>query len=591
MPSDRPLIVFFYLCFVKRYLFLHHKPLLHYCLWGGFLCFVVSGCSPHLAAVGTGGLLSRSFDNYSQSTIVRSETQMTAERPLVASSTPVPKNESTRATSATKTERVRASRWQVIEPEGYTASQSESSRQMAAAVTPRESAYTGNASGKSATTRASRIPPRSTGIPKATESSVASLENVTFVTQETAAPSTTTSLSSGPAYSSSSYSETAPTAAEAPLSRREQRALDKQRREEAKRLLAARESETTAAEYNAVPVRAPQPQRPASIAVPSATVPTPNLSATVAQAVTMPSANVTSTTQPTFTQSEKTVTLADAGTAAVAPPAHNFKPNETEHVKFSYYDPFGEGNNRFLVVLGEQRFCYPYPGKFLSGYGPRGRSIHTGVDIKGVKNDTIRAAFAGTVRMSKPYSGYGNCVVIRHKNGLETLYAHNSRNLVRVGDVVRAGDPIALIGRTGRATTEHCHFEVRIQGQHINPALILDVNNHTLREGVLSVTKQSNGRIVAVNRASGLAPSQATDVEDSSPSTVAAGGGETRMASSTSSKSSSSRNSGATTYTVKSGDSLWSIARKFGTTISALCTLNNLDREATLPLGKRLRIR
>lgn len=590
MPSDRPLIVFFYLCFVKRYLFLHHKPLLHYCLWGGFLCFVVSGCSPRLAAVGTGGLLSRSFDNYSQSTVVRSETQMTAERPLVASSTPVPKNESTRATSAPKSERVSASRWQVIEPDGYTDAQVTARQQTTTSTNHREASYATTASQRTST-HTNRTPSRSTGIPKATESSVASLENVTFVTQEAAASSTTTSLSSGPAYSSSSYSETAPTATAAPLSRREQRALDKQRREEAKRLLAARESETTAAEYNAVPVRAPQPQRPASIAVPSANVPTPNLSATVAQAVTMPSANVTSTTQPTFTQSERSITLADAGTTAVAPPAHNFKPNETEHVKFSYYDPFGEGNNRFLVVLGEQRFCYPYPGKFLSGYGPRGRSIHTGVDIKGVKNDTIRAAFAGTVRMSKPYSGYGNCVVIRHKNGLETLYAHNSRNLVRVGDVVRAGDPIALIGRTGRATTEHCHFEVRIQGQHINPALILDVNNHTLREGVLSVTKQSNGRIVAVNRASGLAPSQATDVEDSSPSTVAAGGGETRMASSTSSKSSSSRNSGATTYTVKSGDSLWSIARKFGTTISALCTLNNLDREATLPLGKRLRIR
>lgn len=590
MPSDRPLIVFFYLCFVKRYLFLHHKPLLHYCLWGGFLCFVVSGCSPRLAAVGTGGLLSRSFDNYSQSTVVRSETQMTAERPMTTSSTPVPKNESTRATSTSKSERVSASRWQVIEPDGYTDAQVTARQQTTTSTNHREASYATTASQRTST-HTNRTPSRSTGIPKATESSVASLENVTFVTQEATTPSTTTSFSSGPTYSSSSYSETAPTAAEAPLSRREQRALDKQRREEAKRLLAARESETTAAEYNAVPVRAPQPQRPASIAVPSATVPTPNLSATVAQAVTMPSANVTSTTQPTFTQSERTVTLADAGTTAVAPPAHNFKPNETEHVKFSYYDPFGEGNNRFLVVLGEQRFCYPYPGKFLSGYGPRGRSIHTGVDIKGVKNDTIRAAFAGTVRMSKPYSGYGNCVVIRHKNGLETLYAHNSRNLVRVGDVVRAGDPIALIGRTGRATTEHCHFEVRIQGQHINPALILDVNNHTLREGVLSVTKQSNGRIVAVNRASGLAPSQATDVEDSSPSTVAAGGGETRMASSTSSKSSSSRNSGATTYTVKSGDSLWSIARKFGTTISALCTLNNLDREATLPLGKRLRIR
>lgn len=551
-------------------------------LWAGFLCLTVSSCSPRLAPVGTGGLLSRAFDNYSQSTVVRSETQMATEFPEVTSTTPVPKNESTRRSTASSS-RSTQPRWEVIEPEGYSAARNASS----ATTASTQHTTTRNRSQSTATA------PRSAGIPKATESSVAALENVTFVTQEPATTYTASTSSTAPstvAYSSSNRPNASATAAEAPLSRREQRALDKQRRAEARRLLAEREQATTAAESNAVPVRAPQPQAPVAVAVPAATIPKPDLSATVAQAVTMPEANVTSTQKPTFIQSERTATTASE--PAAVPPTHNFKPNETEHVKFSYYDPFGEGNNRFLVVLGEQRFCYPYPGKFLSGYGPRGRSVHTGVDIKGVKNDTIRAAFAGTVRMSKPYSGYGNCVVIRHKNGLETLYAHNSRNLVRVGDVVQAGDPIALIGRTGRATTEHCHFEVRIQGQHINPVLILDVNNHTLRAGVLSVTKQSNGRIVAVNRASGLAPSQATDVEDSSPSTVATGGGETRMASTSSSKTSSAKSSSATTtYTVKSGDSLWSIARRFGTTVNALCTLNHIEREATLPLGKRLRIR
>lgn len=471
---------------------------------------------------------------------------MTAERPLIASSTPVPKNESTRAISA--------------------------------AENSEESSYTANDSARSATTHESRIPSRSTGIPKATESSVASLENVTFVTQEPVSP---------PSMASNTQAGTAaPTIA--PLSRRQQRALEKQRRSETKRLQAEHENETTTPAHNPQTASTTRPQPSPSMVIPSATIPKPNLSATVAQAVAMPESNVTSTTQPTFTQSERTVTVS----AAVPPTTPTFTPNETEHVKFSYYDPFGEGNNRFFVVLGEQRFCYPYPGKFLSGYGPRGRSMHTGVDIKGVKNDTIRAAFAGTVRMSKPYSGYGNCVVIRHKNGLETLYAHNSRNLVRVGDVVRAGEPIALIGRTGRATTEHCHFEVRIQGQHINPALILDVNNHTLQAGVLAVTKQSNGRIVAANRSSGITSPRRTDMQDSSPSTVARGGGETRLASTSSSNTGSTKSSSTTTtYTVKSGDSLWSIARKFGTTISALCTLNNIDREATLPLGKRLRIR
>lgn len=321
----------------------------------------------------------------------------------------------------------------------------------------------------------------------------------------------------------------------------------------------------------------------------------PGISAALSQQATaMPTAGVTSKPKPEFIRTpdeEKTVVVDGDGATAVAPPKHAFKPLETEHVKFSYYDPFGEGNNRFVVVLHEQRFCYPYRGRFLSGYGPRGRSVHTGVDIKGVKNDTVRAAFAGTVRMSKFYSGYGNCVVIRHKNGLETLYGHNNVNLVRVGDVVRAGDPIGLIGRTGRATTEHCHFEVRIQGQHINPALILDYNNMKLRSGVLAVTRQANGRILAMNRASGLAPSPGMDTEDTGTAVASAASASATKGGGGSASASASGGATPAVYTVRSGDTLWGIARRFGTTISKLCELNNLNREATLPLGKKLKIR
>ena len=76
--------------------------------------------------------------------------------------------------------------------------------------------------------------------------------------------------------------------------------------------------------------------------------------------------------------------------------------------------------------------------------------------------------------MAKPYAAYGNVVVVRHTNGLESVYSHNSRNLVKSGDVVKAGTPLALTGRTGRATTEHLHLEFRIDGQHFNPSLVLE---------------------------------------------------------------------------------------------------------------------
>ena len=139
-------------------------------------------------------------------------------------------------------------------------------------------------------------------------------------------------------------------------------------------------------------------------------------------------------------------------------------------IPLKYNNPF-PSSGELVLPLGEHEneFCYPYSGKLISPFGYRGSRMHTGIDIKAVPNDTVRAALPGVVRMSKYYSGYGNLVLIRHYNGIETVYAHNSKNLVRVNDAVEAGDPIALAGRTGRATTEHVHFEVRIASEPFNP--------------------------------------------------------------------------------------------------------------------------
>lgn len=99
--------------------------------------------------------------------------------------------------------------------------------------------------------------------------------------------------------------------------------------------------------------------------------------------------------------------------------------------------------------------------------------------------------------MAKPYAAYGNVVVIRHYNGLETVYSHNSKNFVKPGDVVKAGDPVGLTGRTGRATTEHLHFEVRINGQHFNPNLVFNMHQHRLHHKYLICTKKGNS--ISVN--------------------------------------------------------------------------------------------
>lgn len=145
-----------------------------------------------------------------------------------------------------------------------------------------------------------------------------------------------------------------------------------------------------------------------------------------------------------------------------------------------------------LTMIQKEDYAFPLPGaKVISPYAGR-RRHHSGVDLKTRANDTIVSAFDGIVRLSKPYYAYGNVIVVRHYNGLETVYSHNSKNLVKPGDRVKAGQPIALTGRTGRATTEHLHFEVRVNGQHFNPNLVFNLQERKLNDQCLFFTKKGN---------------------------------------------------------------------------------------------------
>ena len=177
----------------------------------------------------------------------------------------------------------------------------------------------------------------------------------------------------------------------------------------------------------------------------------------------------------------------------------SFSAREMADVRVATPGLFAKSNHIYLHLdsLKDHEYAFPLPGgKVISAYGTRGRGGHSGTDIKTCAKDTIRAAFDGVVRMSKPYYAYGNIVVIRHANGLETLYSHNFKNLVKAGDVVKAGQAIGLTGRTGRATTEHVHFETRINGQHFNPNLIFDLKERTLRKERIKCTKNGSKIVV-----------------------------------------------------------------------------------------------
>jgi murein DD-endopeptidase MepM/ murein hydrolase activator NlpD len=189
--------------------------------------------------------------------------------------------------------------------------------------------------------------------------------------------------------------------------------------------------------------------------------------------------------------------------------------------------------------------------------------MHYGLDIDLEVGDNVYAAFEGMVRISQYHSSYGNVVVIRHNNGLETLYAHMSQRKVLPGDHVESGDIIGLGGNTGRSYGAHLHFECRYMGEAFDPRLIVNPSAQALLASSFTL-------LPAHFESAGVSP-QAVAARNSS-------------AKSTKSK--------ATKYhVVKKGDTLYSLAKKNGTSVTALCKMNRIKESSTLRLGQRLRVK
>ena len=193
--------------------------------------------------------------------------------------------------------------------------------------------------------------------------------------------------------------------------------------------------------------------------------------------------------------------------------------------------------------------------KITSKFGPRRRRMHNGIDVKVYIGDTIRAAFSGKVRMVKfERRGYGKYVVIRHENGLETIYGHLSKQLVNEDQYVEAGEVIGLGGNTGRSTGSHLHFETRFLGQAINPALLFDFEKQDIVTDTY-LFKKGNNRYRRSTSKGG----------------VVASSGDTQY------------------YKVRKGDSLSRISQKTGVSIDRLCKLNGITRRTTLRVNQVLK--
>lgn len=157
-------------------------------------------------------------------------------------------------------------------------------------------------------------------------------------------------------------------------------------------------------------------------------------------------------------------------------------------------NPFKEGDVPEQCVIDVTGYVMPVPGYVTSNYGyrPKFGRTHKGIDLKLKSNDTVVAAFEGKVRVvNYEARGYGNYVIIRHPNGLETVYGHLNKQLVKEDQVVRAGEPIGLGGSTGRSTGPHLHFETRFMGYPINPAAIFDFANQCTHTDKYTFSKKT----------------------------------------------------------------------------------------------------
>ena len=229
-------------------------------------------------------------------------------------------------------------------------------------------------------------------------------------------------------------------------------------------------------------------------------------------------------------------------------PATNFYDDFDESTVFNItpYTEFPE--SQIIKIESDSLGIYHHPkvGPVNSKFGWRDGRMHKGIDINLHKGDAVVAAFDGMVRIAHAKGAYGNVVIIRHYNGLETVYAHLSKIKVKPGQVVLAGQLIGLGGNTGRSSGPHLHFEVRFKGQALNPSSIISfTENKTLNDSI--VIKKTRYGICAYP-------------------------------------------SNAVLHIIEKGDTWYEVAKRYGLSMKELCVLNGTDKRYYLKIGQKLRV-
>lgn len=229
-------------------------------------------------------------------------------------------------------------------------------------------------------------------------------------------------------------------------------------------------------------------------------------------------------------------------------PAHDIYRDWNTYDIHPYKYDLTKKKDTTLIPLLDESYCgyvHPFAGAVTSNFGKRNPRYHYGIDIKLRTGDTVYNAFEGVVRIARYSPTYGNVVVVRHTNGLETLYAHLSKITAKTGTKLQAGDMVGLGGNTGRSTGSHLHFEVRYKGEPINPNDIIDFEAGTVKTDVLALNQEHFAYLKDIRAAK--------------------------------------------YHTVRRGDCLGKIARRYGTTVSRICKLNGIRSSTILRPGRKIR--
>lgn len=229
-------------------------------------------------------------------------------------------------------------------------------------------------------------------------------------------------------------------------------------------------------------------------------------------------------------------------------PATNFYEDFDESTVFQITPDNEFPESQIITIENDSLGVYNHPkiGPVNSKFGWRDGRMHKGIDINLNKGDPVVSAFDGMVRIAQVKGAYGNVVIIRHYNGLETVYAHLSKIKVKPGQVVLSGQLIGLGGNTGRSSGPHLHFEVRFKGQALNPASLISFTENKVYNDSIVIKKSRYG-ICAY-------PSDAT------------------------------------IHTIERGDSWFEVAKRYGLSMKELCSLNGTDKRYYLKIGQKLRV-